>query len=116
MTQAHQLQLSFDGVELGQSNRLAESLRQAVERDVDGCSARIARNAPGTMDFGSTLILVLGTSAVTVLAKGVADWLAARPEATLTITDHKRGKLVATGVRAKDIVQILAAWKESSDA
>jgi hypothetical protein len=102
------LTISFDDVEVGVANQYTSSLRDAVEREVD-CKTEVLRSQKDSMDFGSILVLMLGTSAVSILAKGIADWLALKPEASITIKDQT-GSIVAKGVKSSDVVRILKEW------
>ena len=110
---SNRLQISFDDVELGRANQLASSLRAALEEEADGCEVSVVRSEAGTMDFGSTLVLVLGSCTLQALATGVANWLAMKPEAAITLRDE-RGTVIATGLRSRDVLGVLRAWKESA--
>jgi hypothetical protein len=68
------------------------------------------RTKPGSQDFGATLVLVLGTAAVTAVAKGVRSWLTAHTGTSIEITDE-RGHVVATNVDASSAAEIAKAWR-----
>ena len=70
------ISLSFPGVTRDQANKFASSLSGQL-KDVDrSIRVETMKDRPDTMDFGTTLVLVLGTAAVTEVAKGIAQWMA----------------------------------------
>ena len=102
----HTLTLSFDNADLGEANRFAAELGELL-RDADApIAVREARADPNAMDFGATLVIVLGTPAVIALAKGIADWLRMRPNARVTLKD-KDGSVVASGLTSADARAII---------
>jgi hypothetical protein len=102
----HELTLSFDDANIAEAGRfaaeLANRLRQA-EPPIQVEERRINKDA---QDPGSTLVLLLGAPAVVALAKGVATWLAMRPDAKVTIKD-KDGSIIASGLRSSDARAII---------
>lgn len=66
--------IRFEGGDLAEANAYAEELRDtlleaASDKDVK-VDVHVRRDDPTTMDFGGTLVLVLGTPAVLAIAKG----------------------------------------------
>src|SRR5271166_6338781 len=97
----HQLILSFEGADLAEAGRFASELAEQL-RDADApIDVRVTRADPSAQDFGATLVLILGKSAVTALAKGVSAWLGMRPNARVIIKD-KGGTLIARGLTSSD--------------
>ena len=43
------------------------------------------------MDMGATLAIILGSTSVTLLAKGSADWIGRNPKARIVIKDNESG-------------------------
>ena len=67
------------------------------------------RERSDTQDFGASLALILGTTAVTSVAKGLAAWLARNSGARIEI--RRKGGLVlrASHLDGQDISQIVKA-------
>jgi hypothetical protein len=90
-----QIIITFPDVTLDTANIYAASLSDEL-RDTDP-SIRVdtLKQRPDTMDFGATLVLVLGTAAATEIAKGISQWIArhrtkvqlSTETGTLTISD-----------------------------
>jgi len=87
--------ITFPEVALDAGNVHAASLADQL-RDVDrSIQVERVKQRPDTMDFGATLVLVLGTAAATEIAKGIAQWIARHKTkvqlttgaGTLTISD-----------------------------
>lgn len=101
--------IKFEGESLASANLYADELRDAVleaasNKDVD-INAQVQREDPSTMDFGGTLVLVLGTPAAIAVAKGISDWLKRRNTASITI-ETEDGKLVAKNISSKDATSL----------
>jgi membrane-associated two-gene conflict system component 1 (EACC1) len=69
------------------ANVYAEDLKEALEDTLTG-SDRIERqrSRSDSQDFGATLVLVLGTTAVTAIAEGIRTWLARNSGAAIDVT------------------------------
>lgn len=77
--------VSFIDTDLAMANDLAGDLAESLGEDVPDLSVTRFREDSRTQDFGATLAIVLGSTAVTALAKGVAKWLARRQDARLRL-------------------------------
>jgi hypothetical protein len=97
-----ELVLSFDGVSVADANRFAAELAEVLRDADEPIEATQTRDDPNSQDFGATLLLVLGSTAVVALAKGVAKWLAAKPDGSVTIRDRKSGEIIAKGLTSRD--------------
>jgi hypothetical protein len=93
---------------------LSDFLRHAVPLP-DQLALKRERTSKDSQDFGATLVLILGTTAITAVAKGVQSWLAAHTGTVLEITDE-HGKIVATNINAKSAADITKAWAERGKA
>ena len=69
--------ITFDTVSAAEANHYAEELRQALLDASPDVEVHRRRDDPHTQDFGSTLVLLLGTPAVT--ASRVIRYDAVRP-------------------------------------
>jgi Effector Associated Constant Component 1 len=67
------------------------------------------RERRDTQDFGATLAVVLGTAAVTAVAKGVAAWLAKNSGSRIEIKRKGKAVLVATHLDSHDVPRIVEA-------
>ncbi len=91
--------LTFPDVSLGDANIYAASLSDEL-MDLDrSIQVERPKRESDTMDFGATLVLVLGTAAVTEVAKGISQWIGRHKTkvqlstdgCTLTISDSESG-------------------------
>jgi hypothetical protein len=90
------------------ANQLAESLavelRREVLKDGDSDSANVVRTDPTAQDFGTTLVLLLGTPVLLALANAVRDWAKRRDQATVQINGIR-----ISNVGTKDVADIITA-------
>lgn len=98
--------IDFDNTPLDEAGVYAEELRNELLNIGRGEIQVEKRQAdPKSQDFGATLVLVLGAPAVVVLAKGIRDWLARTPNATISIRTPQ-GEVIATGLKSEDAASI----------
>ena len=101
--------IRFGDADVAEANRLASTLAEAL-RDVDPTIlATQVRERQDTQDFGASLSVVLGTAAVTAVAKGIGAWLARNSGARIEIRQGDKVVLLATHLDSKDVPQIAAA-------
>jgi hypothetical protein len=99
------LVLRFPEAATDQATRYARSLAEALgDIAPSGTHVNVQRDNPEAMDFGATLVLVLGTTAVTALAQGIKTWLARNSGARIEVL--KDGKVIAEHLDSKDAAQI----------
>src|SRR5690349_17843679 len=77
------VRLTLSGMSASEADRLAGELQQQLLAQVPQATIERESNKSNTMDFGATLVLVLGSASVVAVAKGIAAWLARRPNATI---------------------------------
>jgi hypothetical protein len=97
--------ITFDDVSAADANRYAEELRQALLDASPDVEVHRRRDDARTQDFGTTLVLFLGTPAAGVLAKALGDWLFRR-RIGLTIKTAE-GEIIATNITSKDAVKLV---------
>jgi hypothetical protein len=103
------LMINFPATSSAEGNRLASGLADAL-REVDpNIVVDRHRERPDTQDLGATLAVILGTAAVTAIAKGIGAWLARNSGARIEI--RRRGKVIlaATHLDSKDVAAIAEA-------
>lgn len=99
----------------GEASRMADELRTMLLNVDEDISVRRLRRDQQTQDFGSTLVLVLGTPTVVAVATALGNWLQSRDSASLNIEepDHK---LHLQNISRKDAVRLgemmLKQWQE----
>jgi hypothetical protein len=101
--------VAFPDASTAEGNRLASSLADVL-RDADpNILVDRQRERTDTQDFGATLAVILGTAAVTAVAKGIAAWLARNSGAQIEI--RRKGEVVlrATHLDSKDVPRIAEA-------
>jgi hypothetical protein len=101
--------ISFPESLPAEANRQANSLSEALLDAGSGLSVEHRRDRPDTQDFGATLALILGTTAVSAVAKGIATWLARNSGAKIEIRRDDRVILTATHVDSRDVPRITEA-------
>ena len=87
-------------------NVFAEELRNALAETLDSTD-RIERRRsnPDAQDFGATLVLVLGTTAVTAVAEGIRTWLARNSGVAIEISVGDK-TVKATNLDSKGIEEL----------
>lgn len=103
-----EIEITFPGVSPDVANTLAESLATEIGREVtDGgkrVEPRVVRSDPTAQDFGATLVLVLGTPAVIILAKAIRDWAKRTDRSDISVNGNK-----ITSVNSRDVADIVKA-------
>ena len=103
----HVIEITLQGSDTPSADiqRLLTSIREEAESGL-GYTAEIPKN-PETLDFGATLVLVLGTPAVISIARGIAKYLSrSRVKATFK---YATGETTLDGVESVDVAKIIAA-------
>jgi hypothetical protein len=65
--------VTFEGASPADASRYAEELRNALLDATSDISVQRIREDPRAMDFGATLVLVLGTPAVVVSVRAIEN-------------------------------------------
>ena len=97
--------ITFKGVSGEIASRYASELRSALLDATPDVEVDQRRADTHTQDFGSTLVLVLGTPAVLAVAKAMGDWLQKRQSAMIDI-DEKNGRAHAENLTSKDALRL----------
>ena len=77
--------IAFPEMSGSDAGSLAADLQQEIEMMGEDVTVERVRENPDALDFGASLVLVLGTPAVIILAKAIAAW-AKRAGTGLTVT------------------------------
>ena len=101
--------ITFESVSAAEANRYAEELRQAMLDASPEVQVHRRRDDPRTQDFGSTLVLLLGTPAAGAIVTAIGNWLALRNRASLTIKRADEQIVVQniTSKQAGELAQLL---------
>lgn len=97
--------IAFEGVSEADANRYAEELQEFLRDASSDVTVERKRENPATQDFGSTLVLVLGTPAVVAIARAIGNWLALR-RGTITIEAENGEITKITGTNLTNDVQL----------
>jgi hypothetical protein len=97
--------ITFPDLPASEAGILADDLRDAI-LDADGSVfAERRRGDSDSMDFGATLVLILGTGSAVAVAQGIKRWLERHQSVKLRIT-HANGMLVAENLSARHAIEI----------
>lgn len=113
MTETIDVRIAFPGLDGPAAHEKAESLLRELRQDpalhphLDRDRTAVARTDPQAMDFGATLIAVLGTPAIIILARAIKSW-AERTGTTTIALDGVR----IENVRSQDAAAIVAALEK----
>lgn len=94
----------FKGVSGETASRYASELRNELLDAAPGIEVDQQRRDLKTQDFGSTLVLILGTPAVLAAVKAMGDWLQKRHSAVIDI--EKDGHVHAENLTSKDALRL----------
>jgi len=104
--------LSFTGATVDEGNRYARDLKDFLVEIDSSIRVEQRRERADAQDFGATLALVLGTTAATALARGIAAWLQRNSGARITVKNAS-GELVAEGLDSKDVARVVQALSDT---
>lgn len=99
--------ISFSSVKGDEGNRLAGHLREELSRSAPDATVQQRRESPENMDLGATLVIVLGSAAVTAIAKGIATFIAKYGK-TIDVST-KDGHYIARGIDSRDAAEVARA-------
>jgi len=111
MTQmpADSVTIVFPNASAAEGNQLASSLADALCDADSEVSVERRRERADTQDFGTTLAVILGTRAITAVARGIAAWLARNSGAVIEIRRNGSVVLLARHLDSEDAARIAAA-------
>ena len=101
----HEIEIRFEDMSLAAASTKAEKLRKELERVSPDTIIRVAKDDLSNQDFGSTLVLLLGTPAILAVAHGIASYLQ-RDRGTVAISANG---IVAEGISGNDVARIVEA-------
>jgi hypothetical protein len=108
------IKIVFPGLDTEKANSEAEDLlselKQSAEMHgkLDQSRSRVARTSKEAMDFGATLVLVLGAPAMIILARAVKSWA----ERTGTIVEMDGVRI--NNVRSQDLPAVVKELEKKS--
>jgi len=91
-------QIDFEGLNQADTTRLAEDLARFIKTTIPDVTAEVEGHLAGTMDVGATVAVVLGTPAVVILARGMADWIRRQGDPALVIKTKRGSVTVKSGL------------------
>lgn len=102
--------LRIPDVDPATANRLIEELESDLLR-LAAPDLQLAREreTAEAMDFGATLVLVLGAPAVVTAAKALIRWAARTNTARLELTHPNGSRVVLEHVESKNLAEVAAA-------
>ena len=112
----HEFQIEFENVDLAEAGQLAEDLKDYVLTADASVEASWKRRDQSSMDFGASLVLLLGTPAVIAVAKGLERFLARYQTASIRITGPDGSVVIdnVTSRQASDLAErMLRAFPRS---
>jgi hypothetical protein len=102
-----QVLLTFPTATTADANVYAKQLEQVLREAHEDVAVEQSKPDKSTMDFGATLVLVLGAPATVAVARALRAWIQ-RNNATIMIETPK-GKMSVTNADTKDLANIVQA-------
>ena len=115
MAEGSTYRIKFLNTTPAEANKKAADLKSWLRNEVpqqDQLSIDRERTSPDSQDFGATPVLVLGTTAITAVARGLEKWLTAHNGTRIEIIT-KHGKVIATNVDPKSTADITKALQNA---
>lgn len=97
--------ITFDKSSVADANRWASELKEVLLEATPDIKVRQQNTHPYSQDFGTTLVLVLGTPVVVVVAKALGNWLLLHRETSITIKTAQ-GEIVGTNITTNDALKL----------
>ena len=96
--------ITFDHTSVGEATQLSNELQQYLLETVDLPSS-IEKERDDTQDAGAILTILLSSTSIVSIAKGLSAWLLKKQSRKITI--KKNGDIIGEGLSSGDIVNIL---------
>lgn len=90
--------IDFEGTYPAEASRLAEDLASYIKSSIPDVTVNIEGSSDDAMDFGATVAIMLGTPAIVILARGMADWIRRQGDPSLIIKTTKGSVTVKGGL------------------
>ena len=105
MTCNSEFRIIISGQSVARANILASDLKRCLEETSPEVSTEQIRDDPEAQDFGTIVSVILGSAAITAVAKGIRDWLARNQDAEIELRtkDHV---FIAKHIRGKDVIEL----------
>jgi hypothetical protein len=97
-------ELRFEGITLDEGNVLAKELEAEIRASHKDVEARVSKDDKTNQDFGATLVLMLGTPAVVIVARAIADYIQRRG---VSVSITPAGGVSITGVKSGDVANVV---------
>ncbi len=104
---ANPIELQILGVEPSLAGQYAMELQRELEHTDPTLQVEPGPNDPAHMDFGATLVLVLGTPVAIAVARGIQAWLVRR--GTRAVIKSGGTEIELTNMKSEDIAAALKA-------
>lgn len=102
----HEIHVHFPDVSPTQAGEFTRDLERHLSKYVDPTTMDRVQSHPHAMDIGSILHVVLTSAAVTVVARGIAEWIALHRGVELSIT-HGDTFVSAKNLTSSDSVEAI---------
>jgi len=113
MNNVNTFRIIFENESSVEAGKKAQQLRDAILNSSPDVTAEIVKDDQSTQDLGTTIVLILGSSSVIAVAKGIANYLS-RDRASITI-ETKDGKVVGTNISGEDAARMVEACFRGSN-
>src|SRR4051794_1659720 len=104
--------IRFPELDKKEANLSAQNLAAEL-RELGVAKAEQQRDNVEAQDFGATVILVLGTSSITAVAKGLAIWVKRNSGTIIEITKADGTRVFASNLDSVDASRIVQALSDS---
>src|SRR5690348_16816198 len=101
----HTYLIAFDEASPVDANRYVDELKNALLDATPDIRIQRKRSDPHAQDFGTTLVLVLGTPAVAAVVTAIGDWLKMRQSASLTLKTADE-QIIVQNISSKNAAQL----------
>jgi hypothetical protein len=110
--QHSELTIKFAEATAAEANVLSSSLMDKIRDVAPEAEVSRVRERPDSQDFGTVLVLVLGTAAVEVIARGISAWLTRNSGAKIELTRNGQTvQLSAENLDSCDVPKLVAALR-----
>jgi hypothetical protein len=107
-----EFEIEFQNVDVAEAGRLAEHLRQFVLDADASVEAKRRRSDQSSMDFGATLVLLLGAPAIVAVAKGIQSFLNRYQTARIRIKSPN-GSIVVENLTSRQATDLALKLREA---